>query len=693
MTRTILNKSLLFLLFAVILASEAFALSFSTANTTFDNASNGYSWLGPQNRKIQTNFDPATGTMVGSVYRKIASTGSGTIGGTTGSWGTAFYGSSAVVYDESIYQGGTGDQVGDPGGRNMYACEFINGYYFALFSDLDTSSSYEFSQPMFTVCDATNGWDDAVWSAPKRIEAVNGTINTSAWYGSGDVAYNPSDGYYYWTTSWKKTYSNGFDNSFFMIVGRSNTPAMPDSWEWTDYNELYFTPEDPATEFSSLGCIKPAYAKDIYGNGNGYGVAVVSYTDKTFLVYDSAGDSVDVSSRPRIGYIYTTNWGADWSTGDYKANWKTLRNEGNNFMPARINEKFDWYNSMAPSDSIGTDMNGNILYSEYPLNYPNPMGDIDVVCTENNIVHVIAKYQASTTEDRLTFKTNYEQVVTGYYDIIGEITETGVVWKDVSFIGNYMGLDDWHYEWYMGAGSVGYAGNGVIYTTWWDRPETRWQPNPYPYQQYFYIDDAFFSYSPDNGKTWSFDKTVAFPNEYVPGEEFELRYVHNLTKTAGLHEGGWSVSTHGTNIAPSTDDGVLTVYAACQYFDEANPVLDPPTSFDDFQQFLKVWKITGTGTGIETEQVSMVKDFELLQNYPNPFNPSTEIRFNLQSDSKVKLSVYNTKGELVADLKNEKMLKGSHAVNFDASALNSGVYFYKLNVNGRAETKKMVLTR
>jgi len=108
---------------------------------------------------------------------------------------------------------------------------------------------------------------------------------------------------------------------------------------------------------------------------------------------------------------------------------------------------------------------------------------------------------------------------------------------------------------------------------------------------------------------------------------------------------------------------------------------------------MKVWKITGTGTGIEAEQVSMIKDFTLEQNYPNPFNPSTEIKFALQNDSKVKLSVFNTKGELVANLKNEKMLKGSHSVNFDASGLYSGVYFYKLNVNGRADTRKMVLTR
>ncbi len=670
------------------------ALSLTTSNSTFDNASCGYSWTLPYNRKIQTNLDPATGTMVGSVYRKIADTGIRTIGGSTGSWVTTFFGTSEIVYDQSIYQGGTGDQVGDPGGTGDYACEFINGYFFVLFNDFDILNS-DISQPMFTVCDATNGWDNAVWSAPKRIEATNGTINTSAWSATGDVAYNLDDGYYYWTATWKKTYSSGYGNSYFMIVGRSNTPAILESWEWTDYNELYFNPANPDTEFSSIGYIKPSYVKDIYGNGNGYGIAVINYTDKTFVLNDSQGNPVDVTYRPRIGYIYTTNWGADWSTGEFKPNWNTLRNAGNNFMPARINEMFDWYNTMSPRDSIGTDPNGHTVYSEYPLNYPFFPTQLDVVCTESNHVHVIAKVEATTTEypTTLRFKTNYEKVVTGYYDIIGEITETGVVWKNISFIGNYMGIDNNNYEWYMGAGSVGYAGNDVIYTTWWDRPEIRWQANPYTYQRYFYIDDAFFSYSADNGKTWSFDKTVTYPNKYVPGAEYELRYVHNLTKTSGLHESGWSVSTRGTNVAPGVDDGVMTVYAACQYYDSTNPLNDPPASFEDHQQFLKVWKITGTETGIEAEQVSMIKDFELLQNYPNPFNPSTEIRFNLQNDSKVKLSVFNTKGELVVDLKDEKMLKGSQSVNFDASGFNSGVYFYRLNVNGRAESKKMVLTR
>ena len=88
------------LIITAFFVENSFALSFTTSNSTFDNASNGYSWTLPYNRKIQTNYDPATGTMVGSVYRKISDTGLGTIGGMVGTWSTSFYGSSAIIYDE-----------------------------------------------------------------------------------------------------------------------------------------------------------------------------------------------------------------------------------------------------------------------------------------------------------------------------------------------------------------------------------------------------------------------------------------------------------------------------------------------------------------------------------------------------------------------------------------------------------------
>ncbi|HAQ62785.1 TPA: hypothetical protein DCR49_12485 [Candidatus Delongbacteria bacterium] len=83
----------------------------------------------------------------------------------------------------------------------------------------------------------------------------------------------------------------------------------------------------------------------------------------------------------------------------------------------------------------------------------------------------------------------------------------------------------------------------------------------------------------------------------------------------------------------------------------------------------------------------------LYQNYPNPFNPVTQIKFDLAKSAKVRLSVYNVNGQVVAELASGVMNAGNHAVDFDGSKLNSGVYYYTLEADGIALTKKMVLTK
>ncbi|MBN2788592.1 MAG: choice-of-anchor J domain-containing protein [Candidatus Delongbacteria bacterium] len=90
-----------------------------------------------------------------------------------------------------------------------------------------------------------------------------------------------------------------------------------------------------------------------------------------------------------------------------------------------------------------------------------------------------------------------------------------------------------------------------------------------------------------------------------------------------------------------------------------------------------------------------IENYELEQNYPNPFNPNTTINFSVPHDnSKVKLIVYNVNGQLVSTLFNGVKNLGRHSVTFDASDLNSGVYYYSLDVNGVKEsTKKMVLMK
>lgn len=85
--------------------------------------------------------------------------------------------------------------------------------------------------------------------------------------------------------------------------------------------------------------------------------------------------------------------------------------------------------------------------------------------------------------------------------------------------------------------------------------------------------------------------------------------------------------------------------------------------------------------------------YELYQNHPNPFNPNTIISFSLLEVSIVKLTVYNAIGQKVMELANEQMDVGFHKVNFDASNLSSGFYFYRLETPNYSKTIKMILLR
>ncbi|MBL8015720.1 MAG: SBBP repeat-containing protein [Ignavibacteria bacterium] len=86
-------------------------------------------------------------------------------------------------------------------------------------------------------------------------------------------------------------------------------------------------------------------------------------------------------------------------------------------------------------------------------------------------------------------------------------------------------------------------------------------------------------------------------------------------------------------------------------------------------------------------------EFKLYQNYPNPFNPSTNIKFDIPNDAEVKIAVYDMLGREVKVLVNEYKHAGSYEVNFDASEIPSGTYFYKLSAGIFIEVKKMVLIK
>jgi len=83
----------------------------------------------------------------------------------------------------------------------------------------------------------------------------------------------------------------------------------------------------------------------------------------------------------------------------------------------------------------------------------------------------------------------------------------------------------------------------------------------------------------------------------------------------------------------------------------------------------------------------------LIQNYPNPFNPATTIKYSIPELSFVILKVYDVLGNEIAILVNEEKPIGNYEVEFDATTLPSGIYFYRLQAGSFVETKKMVLMK
>lgn len=81
----------------------------------------------------------------------------------------------------------------------------------------------------------------------------------------------------------------------------------------------------------------------------------------------------------------------------------------------------------------------------------------------------------------------------------------------------------------------------------------------------------------------------------------------------------------------------------------------------------------------------------LEQNYPNPFNPSTSIVYRVESRKSVELSVFDILGRKVATLVNEELQPGTYTRTFNADGLSSGVYYYRLSINGAVATRRMVL--
>jgi hypothetical protein len=149
-----------------------------------------------------------------------------------------------------------------------------------------------------------------------------------------------------------------------------------------------------------------------------------------------------------------------------------------------------------------------------------------------------------------------------------------------------------------------------------------------------------------------------------------------------------------TNLAPLDNQNDVSEQFSLNIVDEEIFVLSKIID-SEFKEAWHYSRITKEMTGNENEINTPISN---LRNYPNPFNPTTTISFSIAKSEDVKLTVYNTKGQVVKTLINMKMNSGKHSIQWSGkdnsnNAVSSGVYFYRLETGSKTETKKCIMMK
>lgn len=192
--------------------------------------------------------------------------------------------------------------------------------------------------------------------------------------------------------------------------------------------------------------------------------------------------------------------------------------------------------------------------------------------------------------------------------------------------------------------------------------------------------------SPNGGEVWSTgtQHDITWSSEYVENVKIELSLTNGASWTTIFD------STVSTGIYSWL---VNAPQSSIQSRIKISNLLDPNV-YDISDEVFSIQFISDLDEGSN----NIPTNYNSYQNYPNPFNPTTSISFDLPINSQVVLRIFNTLGELITELVNREYNAGTHNVFFDASTLNSGVYFYHLNVLGNdgknfSSIKKMILMK
>ncbi|KAA0254136.1 MAG: T9SS C-terminal target domain-containing protein [Chlorobiota bacterium] len=161
-------------------------------------------------------------------------------------------------------------------------------------------------------------------------------------------------------------------------------------------------------------------------------------------------------------------------------------------------------------------------------------------------------------------------------------------------------------------------------------------------------------------------------------------------RTKGAVDGYYMLLLHDPFTRPGYQNGLVVTWIG-ELLDSLNIEYAGKIRYRTLTEAARAFRDAPSHLAGEPESVP--DGFILKQNFPNPFNPSTVIEFSTPSGGNASLKVYDVLGRAVATLLDGLVDAGSHSLRFDANGLGSGIYFYRLTINGSTLSRKMQLSK
>jgi uncharacterized delta-60 repeat protein len=437
------------------------------------------------------------------------------------------------------------------------------------------------------------------------------------------------------------------------------------------------------------------------GDGTGADYVTIKYnstgTQQWATAYNGPGNSTDIAYSLVIdgsGNVYVTGYSIGSGTSNDYATIK-YNSSGTQQWVTRYNGAG---NGIDVAHQIVIDGSGNTYVTGFCSG---------TSLTSTNYNYLTVKYNSSGTEQWATefdgTASNYDEAFSLAVDESGNVYVTGICTNTGLGIANYdyatvkynsSGTQLWAATYDGPANNNDFAqaltldATPNVYVTGWSKGNgTNWDYATIKYnssgtQQWVVrydgpanLDDVAYSLAVDGSG-----------NVFVTGGSKAVTYFDYATvkyNSSGTQQ--WVVRYNGPNMLNDNARSVI--------LDESGNIY--VTGFSNQSAFnydYATVKYTEDGGKINLTHKNTSSP-HISQNFPNPFNPTTVITFLLHDNSYVKLTVYDILGANIVTLVDGPLYSGLHEIVFDGSDLTSGVYYYRLTVNGKSETKKMLLIK